>query len=271
MRIPLHHVAFGAGTPLLALHGWSPDHRLMTGCLEPVFASRPAYRRIYPDLPGMGRTPAPESVASSDDILDALLTFVDEQLGAEPFLLVGESYGGYLARAIAGARPGQVAGLALICPIGTALEPAARTLPEHTVLHAEPGLVDALSADEAADYTEITVVQTPETLRRFLADVAPGLAAADPAALARIRARWRLSREPEAGPAYQRPTLIVTGRQDSAVGYADQYALLPHYPRASYVVLDRAGHNLQFEQPALFEALLSEWLDRVAEDAQRPA
>lgn len=35
----LHYVAFGEGTPVLALHGWSPDHRLMTGCLEPVNSS----------------------------------------------------------------------------------------------------------------------------------------------------------------------------------------------------------------------------------------
>ena len=54
----------------------------MTGCLEPVFALRPGYRRIYPDLPGMGRSPAPESVASSDDVLAAVLDFVDERVGA---------------------------------------------------------------------------------------------------------------------------------------------------------------------------------------------
>lgn len=29
-------------------------------------------------------------------------------------------------------------------------------------------------------------------------------------------------------------------------------------------MLDVAGHNLQFEQPALFDALVSEWLERVA-------
>src|SRR5690606_32711693 len=49
---PLHFVEYGEGTPVLALHGWGPDHRLMTGCLEPVFANRPGFRRIYPDLPG---------------------------------------------------------------------------------------------------------------------------------------------------------------------------------------------------------------------------
>ncbi len=32
---------------------------------------------------------------------------------------------------------------------------------------------------------------------------------------------------------------------------------------AGFAVLDAAGHNAQIEQPALCEALLSEWLYRV--------
>ncbi|CAM02087.1 hypothetical protein SACE_2808 [Saccharopolyspora erythraea NRRL 2338] len=38
---------------------------------------------------------------------------------------------------------------------------------------------------------------------------------------------------------------------------------MPHYPRASFAVLDVAGHNLPIEQPELFGALVLEWLDRV--------
>jgi hypothetical protein len=53
----LHHASHGEGTPLLAIHGWTPDHRLMTGCLEPNFESRPEYRRLYPDLPAWARVP----------------------------------------------------------------------------------------------------------------------------------------------------------------------------------------------------------------------
>jgi len=30
-----------------------------------------------------------------------------------------------------------------------------------------------------------------------------------------------------------------------------------------------AGHNLQIEQPALFDALMLEWLDRVAAESGR--
>lgn len=83
--------------------------------------------------------------------------------------------------------------------------------------------------------------------------------------MARIRERWVLSVDPESGEPFPRPSLIVTGRQDDMVGYVDQWALLPHYPRATFAVLDVAGHNLQFERPALFEALVGDWLDRVSE------
>ncbi|MEU7869250.1 alpha/beta hydrolase [Dactylosporangium sp. NPDC049140] len=254
----MYFVERGAGVDVLAVHGWTPDHRLMLGCLEPVFERVPGYRRLYPDLPGMGRTPAPPGVDSSDDVLAALDRFVDERIGSAPFLLIGESYGGYMARALARLRPSQVLGLALICPIGTAVEHAERTVPAHVTLRAEPGLE---SADP--DFLEMAVVRTAATLEHYLADVQPGVEAADLGAMARIRQRWVLSTPPESGPPFERPSLILTGRQDSSTGFADQYPLLGHYPRATFAVLDLAGHNLQFEQPVLFGALLAEWLERV--------
>ncbi|MFC0625659.1 alpha/beta fold hydrolase [Kribbella deserti] len=251
---------------MLALHGWTPDHRLMTGCLEPVFAERPGYRRYYPDLPGMGQSPVGDA-RSAEDLLTAVLAFIDEQIGSEPFLLIGESFGGLLARSLVARRPDQVLGLTLICSVGTNLDPADRIVPEHQVIRADPALLASLDRAEAEEFAGLAVVQTPETLRRFRSDVAPGLAAADYERLAEIRRDWVLAAPPESGPVYSRPALILAGRQDSATGFAEQYELLPHYPRASFVVLDRAGHNLQFEQPALFDWLVSEWLDRVAEAA----
>jgi pimeloyl-ACP methyl ester carboxylesterase len=259
----LHHVSFGEGVPVLSLHGWTPDRRLMSGCLEPVFAELPGYRRLYPDLPGMGRSPA-GAIDSSDGIMAEVRAFVDEQIGDEPFLLIGESYGGYLARALVAERPEQILGLSLICPIGTALWHADRTVPEHVALRTEPGVLELLT--EGEDFTDLAVVRTAATLEAYRRDVAPGLAVADTEALDRIQKNWALSSAPESGPAYQRPTLIVCGRQDSVTGFEDQYALLPHYPPATYAVLDVAGHNLQLEQPELFAALIREWVHRAAEE-----
>ncbi|PRY38824.1 alpha/beta fold hydrolase [Umezawaea tangerina] len=260
----LHHIEVGEGVPVLALHGWTLDHRVVLGCLEPVFAGLPGYRRLYPDLPGMGRSPAPESVAGSDDLLDAVLDFVDDELGDEPFLLVGESFGGYLARALTRARPERVLGLALVCPVGTAVDRTERVLPPPEVLEDEPGLLDGVDPRVAEEFTEDAVVRTTETLRRFREDVMVGIELADETALARLEGNRRLSLDPEGGAPFTRPTLIVAGRQDSVVGHVDQYALLPHYPRASFAVLDLAGHNLQFERPELFGALVVDWVDRVA-------
>jgi pimeloyl-ACP methyl ester carboxylesterase len=60
---------------------------------------------------------------------------------------------------------------------------------------------------------------------------------------------------------------VVTGRQDTAVGYAAAWDLLEQYPRATFAVLDRAGHALPHEQPGLLRALVTEWLDRVRESS----
>ena len=46
-------------------------------------------------------------------------------------------------------------------------------------------------------------------------------------------------------------------------------SVLGNYPRGTFAVLDRAGHNLQIEQETGFNALVNEWLDRVEEKLTR--
>lgn len=208
--VKLHSTEFGPadGFPVLAVHGWTPDHRLMTGCLEPVFSTRTkAYRRLYPDLPGMGETPVGE-VESADDILDSLDAYVDEHIGNEPFLIIGESYGGYLARALTRKRRLQVAGLSLICPVGTAVWHVDRDVPPHEVLYRD----DALEHLRGSEFDEVAVVQTPETFRRTQTEVVVGLDIADFPALDRIQHQWVLEEEPEDGESISVPTVIMAGR-----------------------------------------------------------
>jgi pimeloyl-ACP methyl ester carboxylesterase len=100
----------------------------------------------------MGRTPAPETVDGADAVLDTLLVLVDTVIG-EMFLVVGHSYGGYLARAIANRRPGQVGGLALICSLAGE-QGGGDERPEHVILYAAGDLdVDgALEPAMAAEF-----------------------------------------------------------------------------------------------------------------------
>lgn len=58
--VALHHTELDRpdGLAVLGLHGWTADHRLMTGCLEPVFADRArSYRQLYPICPAWGAHP----------------------------------------------------------------------------------------------------------------------------------------------------------------------------------------------------------------------
>lgn len=259
--VPVHYIESGRGTPVLALHGAGVDHREAAHALEPIFTAAPGFRRLYPDLPGMGLTPAPATIASNDDVLDLLLGFIDNTIGTGPLLVLGHSYGGYLARAIAQQRPEQVIGLALVCPVG------ARTgaVPEHTVLVSSAGLAIDLSPELEASYRGYFVVQTPETLRRFREAVAPSAPLVDESALMRIFSRWDLQDRPETAKTYAHPVLVLAGRQDSTAGYAAPADIAGQYPRCTLAVLDRAGHALLHEQPALAHALIGEWLARVRE------
>lgn len=54
----------------------------------------------------------------------------------------------------------------------------------------------------------------------------------------------------------------MCGKQDDCVGYEDIWALLKSYNRATFAVLDVAGHNLQIEQVSVFNELVSNWLMR---------
>src|SRR3978361_550476 len=97
--IPVYYKEVGNGIPVIALHGYTVDHRLMTGCMEPLFTKRAGWQRIYPDLPGMGMTPGSAQINDSDDMLEVIIEFIEDVIPGEKFLLVGESYGGYLAQA----------------------------------------------------------------------------------------------------------------------------------------------------------------------------
>jgi pimeloyl-ACP methyl ester carboxylesterase len=98
--VPIYYEAYGSGLPIIMIHGYTPDHRLMKGSMEPLFTQRSGWQRIYFDLPGMGRTPGKEHIKSTDDMLDVVVDFIDAVIPEQPFLVAGESYGGYLSRGV---------------------------------------------------------------------------------------------------------------------------------------------------------------------------
>jgi pimeloyl-ACP methyl ester carboxylesterase len=64
---------------------------------------------------------------------------------------------------------------------------------------------------------------------------------------------------------FEKPSLFLLGRQDSAVGYKDAWSIIEKYPRSTFAIVDKAGHSLQIENEKLFNSLVCEWLTRVEE------
>jgi pimeloyl-ACP methyl ester carboxylesterase len=257
----LHHVEFGAGTPVLLLHGYTIDHRLMLP-LEPVFAAREGWRRFYVDLPGSGQSPRLSGPVTADAMGEAVLRFIDTAIGDEPFAIVGISYGGQLARHVVAERGAQVLGTALIAPL---VKPSgARVLPECEVITRDEALLDSLDQADRDIFTAIAVHQDEAGWQAFRDHVLPGIRAHHREDAAALLKAYMLSKIPEAVfGAHHGHHLLVTGRQDHLVGWRDQLELLDHYPRMTYAVVDAAGHNVHLDQPALVHGLLGGWLDAI--------
>jgi len=133
--IPFNYEEYGKGKPVLCIHGYMVDHRMMKNCFEPVFKSLKGYRRIYIDLPGMGRTPASNYIKTAYDTLELLIEFINLTIPNENVLLAGESFGGHLSLGLINKIPDKIDGVFLLCPhIDSLTYKKENTLPEKTSL-----------------------------------------------------------------------------------------------------------------------------------------
>jgi len=258
-------IEHGAGVPVVMLHGLMGDHRLISTFTESVLSSRPGLRRLHLDLPGHGRSSG-DGVSSSDDVVERVAAFLDDVVAGQPYALVGNSFGGGVARALTARDPSRVLGLALIAPMIIA-DHARRDVPAHDPIVVDHDVIASAADDEdVRDFASFTFRLTRRHWELYVADAVPGARAADVKAIERISAAYEFSVSPESRfTTYDRPVTFILGRQDPVVGYADALALAlaPAYPRATYVVADGAGHNPHHEQPQLSAAALGSWVDAV--------
>ena len=168
----VNYVEHCDGVPLVALHGAGVDHREVEVAIETIVPDM-GYRRIYPDLPGMGLSTT-DGLTCNDDVVTLLGDFID-QVGAGPVMLLGHSYGGYLARGVAARRPEAVLGLALVCPVAE----RSRNVPGHDVVRQDADAYDELDPAQRTGFEEYFVVRTAATARRYRDSVAPGTTLVD--------------------------------------------------------------------------------------------
>ena len=255
----------GEGQPVLMLHGWPTDRHAMLGAMEPIFSQREGWQRVYVDLPGMGETSGGSWIKGNDEVLAVLVQFMDELYPGQRFLVAGFSYGGYLARGMLHEKHDQIDGMLLFVPVVPGHREE-RILAPHRVIVSNPAGLKEQFPEPVAEFLAAGLVVQNEAVLVRQREILPGIERADEATLERIAQNYAFSFEVDDLPTpYEQPVLVLTGKHDSIVGYENAIPLLKHYPRATFAVLDRAGHGLHMEQPTLFNMLVEEWLDRVQE------
>jgi pimeloyl-ACP methyl ester carboxylesterase len=260
--IPIHYEEFGEGRPVVVVHGLTLEHRIVARNYEPVFGARSGWRRVYVDMPGHGRTPAPDWLETEDQVLEVLSDFVEAVAPRERLVLIGQSWGAYHVHALASRQPDRIDGLAMVVPVAVATH-SRRDVPTPTAVVADPAVIAQLTPEESDIFLTGMTVQTQEMLERYreLDDMQPP----DEGFLERLSPNYAFSFEDSPSAQIGAPALVIAGRQDAIVGFRDQWPLLDHMPRATFAALDRAAHFLEDEQRDLLHALTAEWLDRVEE------
>jgi pimeloyl-ACP methyl ester carboxylesterase len=255
----VYYKIVGEGKTLLTISGIPSDHHIVESWLEPIFEKHPGWQRIYFDLPGTGETSG-EGITTIDQVLDIVCEFIDAILPGQRFTLLGLSAGGYLARGVVMRKAEFMDGLCLLVPwLG---EHEDDELPAHKIIYKDSDAMSQLSADDAEKLAGLAVVQDQKVVDWYRNVV---IKARQGKNRSEIEDRvYSFDLEAALHP-FEKPTLILTGRQDTHVGYKDAWNVLEKYPRATFAVLDRSGHALGVEQETLFQAFIHEWLDRVAE------
>lgn len=239
----------GHGAPLLLIHGLG-----MSGALwrhqEPAFA--PHFRLLAVDLRGFGQSSRPTAPGAYriEALADDLLAVI-ERLAPAGCHVLGTSMGGFVAQAMAIARPALVHRLVL-CHTAPRMSIPSDILEQRLEALADMTLeaYGALVADQALG------PHATRALREWLIDmVAHNDREAYTAVLSEGLSGFDLSADL---PGIVAPTLVIAGEYDRVLPPAGGRELAELIPGARFQEIPGAGHLGYAEQPEVFnDAVLS--------------
>jgi 2-hydroxymuconate-semialdehyde hydrolase len=255
IRTNYHDV--GEGPPVLLIHGSGPG---VTGWANwrltiPALATR--FRVLAPDIVGFGYTERPDDVQyNMNTWVDHLLGFMDA-IGIEKANIVGNSFGGGLALALAIRAPHRVGRLVLM---GSAGIPFPITEGLDRVWGYEPSIESMRDLLEVFSYNR--ALMTEELARmRYEASIRPGFQEAFSRMFPAPRQRGvdDLASPESAIRALPHPTMIVHGREDRVIPLASSYKLFELLQHAQLHVFGECGHWTQIEHATRFNRMIGDF------------
>ncbi len=257
----IHYDIKGEGLPLIILHGLYLDSLTMIHAIEESSMSLKGLKRIYIDMPGMGQSPPHNLENNSDSMLDLVTKLIEKLVGNRTFIVMGYSYGGYIARGIAKKFMNQVIGEVLICPV-VMPEMSKRNVAPIVHQDIDRAFLESLPPFKQEELLESMVVINERTYNRSEADFLRATALADWSFLqALYTGKYASDYIEQDNRVHHHKALFLLGYQDTSVGYQDMLDMLPYYPHASVNILTDASHSFFLEHPVQFEAIVGAWLN----------
>lgn len=285
--IQLHHFSAGEGRDVLIVHGGPgyPYAESWPG-LEPLTDD---YQFHYYDQRGCGQSTRPIDTFSSNNTYENMKTLeqtlgisaqladierIRRILGQEKLILVGHSFGGFLASLYAAEFPEHVEGMVLLVPAnvlvmpqkdGGLFEEMGERLPAEMQEEYEAYLKEYLSFKDIFSKSEADLIAMNQEFGKYYQAVmeAPMPEQGQPGGWMVQAMYLSMGRRHDYRGALQEveaPVLIIHGAEDlqpegASRAYADAF------PNARVRVVEDAAHFVFLDQPGLFSAIVGEFLD----------
>lgn len=249
----------GSGHPLLMIHGSGPG---VTGWANWRLNMGPLSQRarvLAPDMVGFGYTDVPAGTAFTlDTWVRHLVDFLDA-LDIEQTDLVGNSFGGGLALAVAIRHPQRVRKLVLMGSVGVSfpLTPGLDAVWGYTPsVENMKRLLDVFAHDRKLVTDELAEL-------RYRASVRPGVQEAFGQMFSpgpRQRYIDALASREEDIAALPHEALVIHGRDDKVIPVGNAITLSTLIPRAQLHVFPHCGHWTQIEWAQAFNTLVGDFV-----------
>jgi 2-hydroxymuconate-semialdehyde hydrolase len=248
----------GSGAPVLLIHGSGPGVTAWANWRLVLPELSKTRRAIAPDMVGFGYTERPAGIQySTDGWVDHAIGLLDA-LGIEQTDLIGNSFGGAIALALAIRHPQRVRRLVLMGSVGV---PFTITPGLDAVWGYEPsikvmrGLLDLFAFDRGLVNDELAEL-------RYQASIRPGFQESFAAMFPAPRQRWvdAMASNLDDIKAVAHETLLIHGRDDQIIPLENSLQLHQLINRSQLHTFGRCGHWVQIEHAARFSRLVVDFL-----------
>lgn len=248
----------GSGEPVLLLHGSGPGVSAWANWRLSIQGLRDEFRLLAPDLAGFGFTQVPDDIDYSRALwLQQIVDFLDA-VGVAQVNVIGNSFGGSMALALAIHHPERVKRLILMGSVGVPFELTAGL---DAVWGYEPSEDNMRAIMRIFAYDQ-SLVGDDLVRMRFEASRRAGVHEAYRAMFPAPRQRWveAMAHDEAAIRGIGHKTLLVHGRDDKVIPLATSLTLQQWIDDSQLHIFGRCGHWTQIEHAGDFGLLVQHFL-----------